>query len=102
MLPIAVINKSTAISDTYVQTMLPVLSQQWNVHLQPIWGVGDANVTFVPKHQSHAGATWWAVVLNDSDQAETLAYHHLTNDGLPVSKVFVKTILADEASVSVG
>lgn len=31
-----------------------------------------------------------------------MAYHDLTNEGLPISKVFVKTILADKTSVSVG
>src|SRR5207249_4980996 len=34
--------------------------------------------------------------------AGALAYHDLTNDGLPISKVFVKTLQADHASVSVG
>jgi len=46
--------------------------------------------------------SWWLVFLDDSDQADALAYHDLTEDGLPISKVFVKTILADNASVSVG
>ena len=40
--------------------------------------------------------------LDNSDQAGALAYHDLTNEGLPLSKVFVKTIQADNASVSVG
>jgi hypothetical protein len=42
------------------------------------------------------------VFLDDSDQASALAYHDLTDEGLPISKVFVKTILADNGSVSVG
>jgi hypothetical protein len=46
--------------------------------------------------------TWWVVFLDDSDQANALAYHDLTNEGLPISKVFVKTIQADKESVSVG
>ena len=40
--------------------------------------------------------------MDDSDQAGALAYHDLTDEGLPISKVFVKTIKADNASVSVG
>lgn len=102
MLQIAVLNESTAISDTDVQTMLPAFGQQWNGDLQPIWGVGEASFTFVAKGQSPAAGTWWVVFLDDSDQAGALAYHDLTNEGLPISKVFVKTILADKASVSVG
>ena len=34
--------------------------------------------------------------------APALAYHDLTPDGLPLSKVFVRTILQDKASVSVS
>jgi len=99
---IAVINESTAISDTNVKAMLPAFTQQWNQDLAPIWGVEAATFTFTPKGQSPAAGTWWVVFLDDSDQADALAYHDLTNEGLPISKVFVKTILADNASVSVG
>jgi hypothetical protein len=102
MIQIAVLNESTAISDADVRAMLQAFSQQWNVDLQPVWGVGDGNFTFVPKDQSPATGTWWVVFLDDSDQADALAYHDLTNEGLRISKVFVKTILADKASISVG
>jgi hypothetical protein len=99
---IAVINESDVISDSDVQAMLDAFSQQWNKDLEPVWGVGQATFTFVPKNQTPAPGTWWVVFLNDSDQAGALAYHDLTNEGLPISKVFVKTILADKGSVSVG
>jgi hypothetical protein len=102
MLQITVINESTAISDADVRVMLPAFTQQWNNDLQPIWGVGEASFTFIPKSQPPAAGTWWVVFLDDSDQAGALAYHDLTNDGLPISKVFVKSILADKATVSVG
>jgi hypothetical protein len=90
MIQIAVLNESTAISDADICAMLPAFSQQWNIDLQPIWGVGDANFTFVPKDQSPATGSWWVVFLDDSDQADALAYHDLTNEELPISKVFVK------------
>ena len=99
---IAVINESTASSDADVQTRLPAFDQQWNKDLEPIWGVDAATFTFVPKNQTPADGTWWVVFLDDSDQANALAYHDLTDQGLPISKVFVKTIQADNASVSVG
>ena len=99
---IAVINESTAIADADVQAMLPAFEQQWNSDLKPIWGVDTATFTFVPNGQSPAGGTWWVVFLDNSDQANALAYHDLTDEGLPISKVFVKSILADNASVSVG
>jgi hypothetical protein len=99
---IAIINESTAVADADVQKMLPAFDQQWNKDLVPIWGVDAATFTFVPAGQTPAPATWWLVFLDDSDQANALGYHDLTDDGHPVSKAFVKSILADKASVSVG
>ncbi len=99
---IAVINESTKISDNDVQAMIPAFTQQWNADLKPVWGVDEAAFAFTPKgHQPPAGS-WWLVFLDNSDQAGALAYHDLTDEGLPISKVFVETILADKASVSVG
>jgi hypothetical protein len=102
MLHIAVINESDAASDLDIQAMLPAFKTQWNQDLDPVWGVGAANFAFVPKHTAPKAGAWWVVFLNDSDQANALAYHDLTNEGLPISKVFVNTILADNASLSVG
>jgi hypothetical protein len=102
MLQIAVINESTVIGDGDVQAMLPAFDKQWNGDLAPIWGLETATFTFVPKDATPDAGTWWVVFLDDSDQANALAYHDLTNVGLPISKVFVKTIQADNASVSVG
>jgi len=99
---IAVLNESSAITDADVQKMIPAFEQQWNRDLGPIWGVNPATFTFVPKGQAPASGTWWVVFLNDSDQADALAYHDLTNEGLPISKVFVKTLLDDKANIGVG
>jgi len=102
MLQIAVINESTKITDAEVQAMISPLSQQWNNDLRSIWGVDQASFAFVPKGNAPPTGSWWGVFLDDSDQAGALAYHDLTNEGLPISKVFVKTITADKSSVSVG
>ena len=102
MIQLAVINASTVISSDDVQAMIPAFTRQWNSDLKPVWGVDSANFTFVPQGQAPAAETWWAVFLDNSDQAGALAYHDLTNDGLPISKIFVKTLQLDQASVSVG
>jgi hypothetical protein len=102
MLQIAVINEATAIGDNEIQNMLPAFTQQWNKDLQAVWGVEDANFQFLPAGQAPPAGSWWVVFLDNSDDPRALAYHDLTNDGMPLSKVFVKTILADNASVSVG
>lgn len=101
---LAVINESTdpKVSDADIQKMIPAFAQQWNKDLQPVWGVDTATFTFTPKGHAPAAGTWWVVFLDDSDQAGALAYHDLTNEGLPISKVFVKSILSDNSSVSVA
>jgi hypothetical protein len=99
---IAVMNESTVASDADIQNMIPAFSQQWNKDLRPIWGVDAAVFVWVAKNQMHAAGAWWLVFLDDSDQAGALAYHDLTNEGLPISKVFVKTLTTDGASISVG
>jgi hypothetical protein len=102
MLQIAVINESTVAADADVQKMIPAFDSQWNQDLNSIWGVGAATFGFAPKQTAPPAGSWWVVFLDDSDQADALAYHDLTNEGLPISKVFVKTIAADKASLSVG
>lgn len=47
-------------------------------------------------------SAWAMVFLDDADAPGALAYHDLTPDGLPISKVFVKTTLDDGALVSVS
>jgi hypothetical protein len=102
MLQIAVINESTVAADGDIQELLPAFTQQWNQDLNTVWGVGNAQFAFTPKTTAPAAGAWWVVFLDDSDQANALAYHDLTNEGLPISKVFVRTIQADNASLSVG
>ena len=102
MQQIAVINESTAMADGEVQAMIPAFDTQWNKDLNAVWGVGAATFAFNSKQHAPPSGSWWVVFLDNSDQANALAYHDLTNEGLPISKVFVKTIQADKASVSVG
>jgi hypothetical protein len=102
VLQIAVINESTAMNDGDAQAMIPAFNTQWNNDLNSVWGVGAASFAFNPKQQAPPVGSWWVVFLDNSDQASALAYHDLTNEGLPISKVFVKTIQADKASLSVG
>src|SRR5438105_14631292 len=99
---IAVMNESTVMSDADVQKMLAAFDQQWNKDLAPVWGVDAATFTFVPKNRMPAAGSWWLVFLDNSDQAGALAYHDLTNHGQPISKVCVKTLQADHASLSVA
>lgn len=104
MFQIAVINESSpdTLADSQIQQMIPAFSTQWNKDLNAVWSVGRAVFTWVPKSHTPPSGSWWVVFLDDSDQASALAYHDLTNEGLPISKIFVKSIQSEGTSLSVG
>ena len=102
MLQIAVINESSTTQDEELQTFIPSFEKQWNSDLFGIWPVPPSQFSFVAKGNTPSADMWWLVFLDDSDQANALAYHDLTNDGLPISKVFVATLQSEKASLSVG
>jgi hypothetical protein len=84
---IAVINKSTVLDDAAVAAVVPDLQVQVHRDFAPAWGI-DADLRFIGAGQRPPGGAWWLVVLDDSDQAGALGYHDLTNQGLPLGKVF--------------
>lgn len=102
MIQISVMNQSTAIADDAVQAMLPAFETQWNRDLVPVWPVEQVKFTFIPAGDTPDPETWWAAFLDDSTQANALAFHDLTDNGWPIAKIFAKTILADNSSISVG
>jgi hypothetical protein len=87
---ISVVNASTVLSDDAVQLAVPALQTQVHDHFAPAWGT-DADLTFVPTGGNPAAGSWWLVILDNSDQAGALGYHDLTQDGLPLGKVFAGT-----------
>lgn len=88
---IAVMNKSSVVTDEVVQGVVPALQKQVTRDFAPVWGSG-ASLSFVPQGSKPAKNAWWLVVLDNSDQAGALGYHDMTANGLPISKVFAKTI----------
>ena len=67
-------------------------------YVAPVWGTPAKLV----KTTSFQKGAWAIVFLDDADQPGALAYHDLTPDGLPESKVFVKTTLDNHDLVSVS
>ena len=84
---VSVINKSTAVSDADLQSKLPAFQKQVTRDFAPAWGI-DATLKFVAKGAKPPAGSWWLVVFDDSDQAGALGYHDVTQDGLPLGKVF--------------
>lgn len=89
---ISVINESTVLSDDQVKAFMGALQTQVSRDAGPIWEF-EAILVFVPKGETPDPASWWLVILDDSDQAGALGYHELTSEALPIGKVFAKTDL---------
>ncbi len=67
-------------------------------HVAPVW----ATPAKLIKSKGFVKGAWAMVFLDNADQPSALAYHDLTPDGLPQSKVFVKTTLDNKDLVSVS
>ena len=67
-------------------------------HVVPVWGTPARLV----RTSGFRKGAWGFVFLDDADEDDALAYHDLTPDGLPLSKVFVRTIENDGASLTVA
>ena len=67
-------------------------------HIAPVWGTPAKLV----ETTDFVKGAWAMVFLDTADAPGALAYHDLTPDGLPESKVFVKTTLDDHELVSVS
>ncbi len=64
----------------------------------PVWGTPAKLMTTT----GFVKGAWAVVFLDTADAPGALAYHDLTPDGFPLSKVFVKTIQDDNSSLSVA
>jgi hypothetical protein len=89
---ISILNESTVITDQQAQSAMAALQEQVSRDFRPAWGI-DAQLAFVPKGQTPPAGSWWLTILDNTDQADALGYHDLTNDGQPLGKVFAATDL---------
>ena len=69
------------------------MQRQVSEHFAPAWGI-DATLSFVAPGATPLAGSWWLVILDDSDQAGALGYHDLTDEAMPLGKVFVRTAQA--------
>ncbi|KDB07801.1 hypothetical protein LIG30_3003 [Burkholderia sp. lig30] len=97
---VSIINASTVLTDAQVQAAVPALQTQVHRDFAPAWGI-DADLTFIPTGAAPAGGSWWLTILDNSDQAGALGYHDVTNEGLPLGKVFAGTDIQNNAKWTV-
>jgi len=87
---VAIINGSTVLTDNEVQAVVPDLQTQVHDHFAPAWGI-DADLVFVPTGDTPPAGAWWLVIFDNSDAPGALGYHDVTDEGLPLGKVFAGT-----------
>lgn len=95
---IACFNQATTPLGVDLDTLIAAMQEYVVNNVAPVWGT-PANLVKTTGFQSGA---WAVVFLDNADQADALAYHDLTPDGLPQARVFVKTTLDNNELVSVS
>ena len=95
---IACFNNATVALGVDFDSLIAAMQEYVDTYVAPVWGTPAKLI----KTKGFQSGAWAMVFLDSSDQPGALAYHDLTPDDLPVSKVFVKTTLADKGLVSVS
>ena len=95
---IACFNKATVALGVNFDALIAAMQVFVDKYVAPVWGTPAKLV----KSKGFMKGAWAMVFLDDADQPGALAYHNLTPDGLPQSKVFVKTTLENNDLVSVS
>jgi hypothetical protein len=95
---IACFNRATIPLGVDFNALIAAMQVFVDEHVAPVWGTPAKLI----KSTDFVKGAWAMVLLDNADQPGALAYHDLTPDGLPESKVFVKTTLENKDLVSVS
>jgi hypothetical protein len=95
---IACFNRATTPLGVDLGALVAAMQEYVDRHVAPVWGTPAKLV----KSADFVAGAWAVVFLDDADQPGALAYHDLTPDGWPLSKVFVRTTLENGDKVSVS
>jgi hypothetical protein len=94
---IACVNKATVYLGVPFAKLTATLQKCFDEYFLPVWGYPVK----LYNTDSPTPSDWQLVYFDDADTAGALGYHELTQNGQPISKVFVKTTLDAEELVSV-
>ncbi|HTW28394.1 MAG TPA: hypothetical protein VME92_14795 [Acetobacteraceae bacterium] len=97
---IACVNRSSVALGVDWAPLVAALDAYANTVFAPVWGT-PAKLIDAGTGPNIPSGCWGMVFLDDADQPGALGYHDLTPEGLPLSKIFVRTTLADGDKVSV-
>src|SRR6267143_3320787 len=95
---IAVFNKAITPLGVDLDGLIAAMQVYIDKYIVPVW----ATPAKLVKSKGFIKRAWGMVFLDDADQPGALAYHDLTPDGLPQSKVFVRTTIENHDLVSVS
>jgi hypothetical protein len=95
---IACFNKATTPLGVDLDKLVAAMQVFVDKYVAPVWGTPAKLV----KSTGYVKGAWAMIFLDDADQPGALAYHDLTPDGLPQSKVFVRTTIQNGDLVSVS
>ncbi len=95
---IAVFNRAQTPLGVDLDKLITALQVYVDKYIAPVWGTPCKLV----KTTDYVKGAWAIVFLDNADAPGALAYHDLTPDGMPQSKVFVKTTLDNHDLVSVS
>ncbi len=95
---IACFNKARADLGVDFDKLIAALQAYVDRHVAPVWGTPARLI----KTKGFVKKAWAIVLLDEADAPGALAYHELTPEGFPLSKVFVQTTLEHGTPVSVA
>jgi hypothetical protein len=95
---IAVFNKAITPLGIDLDPLIAAMQVYIDKFIVPVW----ATPAKLVKSKDFIPGAWAVVFLDNADQPGALAYHELTPEGLPISKVFVRTTLQNGDLVSVS
>ena len=86
---VAIVNESTAVSDTDVKACMAALQLQVTEDFGPAYGM-QVTLYFLPKGSKVPAGDYELVFADNSDQVGALGYHETTSTGSPIGFVFCK------------
>jgi hypothetical protein len=90
--------RTTTPLDVPLERLVGALQTYVDRHVAPVWGTPARLVATAGLRRG----AWAIVFLDDADQSGALAYHDLTPTGLPLAKVFLRTLRENGESLSVA
>ena len=95
---VACFNQASTTLGVDLDALIAAMQTYVDQFVAPVW----ATPAKLIKSSDFVAGAWAVVFLDNADQPGALAYHDLTPEGYPLSKVFVKTTLDNHDLVSVS